>query len=158
MSERPYFHLAYIVKDLQEAIPRFEQALGVKFLEPIVAKASLFERGKGERPLELKLTYSMHSEGPWIELMEAQGDGIYSLDNREEGMHHIGVWESDCEARVDEMKDKGFDLLAAQYTPEGKIIVAYFAPEDLHGGILELVDESRREMMVQWFSGGPFID
>lgn len=158
MSERPYFHLAYLVQNLEAAIPRFEKALGVEFLEPIVAKADFYERGRENRPLELKLTYSKQSSGPWVELMEAQGDGIYGLNHGGERMHHVGVWESDCEARVEEMKAQGFDLLAAQYTPEGKIIVAYFAPEDLHGSILELVDESRREMMIQWFSGGPFVD
>ena len=159
MSERPYFHYAYLVENLETAIPDFEKAMGIEFLEPVVAKARLYERGKGERPLELKLTYSKQSTGPWVELMEAQGeDGIYSLNKWGEGMHHVGIWESDCEARVEQMKQQGIDLLAAQYTPDGKIIVAYFAPEDLHGAILEIVDESRRDMMVRWFGGAPFVD
>lgn len=158
MTERPYFHVAFIVESLDEAIPHYEQAMGVEFLEPIIAKARFYERGKGERDLELRLTYSKQDKGPWVELVEAQGStGIYSLQNGE-GMHHVGIWEMDCESRTEELKAQGLDLLAAQYTPEGKIIVAYFAPEDLHGTIIELVDEGRKEMMTQWFSGGPFLD
>lgn len=157
MTERPYFHVAFIVEDLDEAIEHYGSAMGIEFLEPIVAKARFYERGRDERDLELRLTYSRQVNGPWVEIIEAQGDGIYSLSNGE-GMHHVGIWESDCEARVQDMKEKGIDLLAAQYTPEGKIIVAYFAPEDLHGTILEIVDEGRKESMSNWFAGGAFTD
>lgn len=157
MNEHPYFHVAFIVEDLDSAIPHYESAMGIEFLEPIVAKARFYERGKGERDLELRLTYSKQGTGPWVELIEAQGDGIYGLTSGE-GMHHVGIWESDCESRVEAMKKQGIELLAAQYTPEGKIIVAYFAPESLHGTMLEIVDDSRKDMMYQWFSGGPFQD
>lgn len=157
MTERPYFHVAFIVKDLAEAIEHYGGAMGIEFLDPIVAKARFYERGCDERDLELRLTYSRQAAGPWVEIIEAQGDGIYDL-SKGEGMHHVGIWESDCETRVQDMKDKGIDLLAAQYTPEGKIIVAYFAPENLHGTILEIVDEGRKESMAKWFAGGAFTD
>jgi catechol 2,3-dioxygenase-like lactoylglutathione lyase family enzyme len=157
MSERPYFHVAYLVEDIHEAMETFSKSMGVEFLDPIVSTARFYQRGREEELLKATITYSKQSSGPYIELVEAQGDGLFRLEQGQ-GVHHVGMWEPDCEAKVEEMKAKGVDLLAAQYTPEGKIIVAYFAPEDLHGVILEIVDEGRKEMMMKWFSGEPYVD
>lgn len=152
-----YFHIAILVEDVDRAIEKYSRVLGVEFLEPVISTARFWEKGREERMLEARLTYSKQSEGPYIELVEAQGDGLFSLD-RGEGIHHVGVWEADCESRVEAMKRDGVELVAAQYTPEGKIIVAYFEPADMHGTMIEIVDSGRRDMMVRWFAGEPYID
>ena len=157
MSDKPYFHMAFLVRDLDAAIQKYSEAFGIEFLEPVIATARFKEEDRDERELNLRLTYSKQDTGPYIELMEAQGDGLYGI-HRGEGPHHIGIWEPDCEAKVREDEALGHKLLAAQYTPEGKIIVAYFASDNLHGTMIEIVDEGRKPMMSQWFSGGGFID
>jgi catechol 2,3-dioxygenase-like lactoylglutathione lyase family enzyme len=157
MTERPYFHVAFLVADIDEAMETFGKSMNVEFLDPIISTARFYQRGREDEILKARITYSKQSQGPYIELVEAQGDGLFRL-SQGQGVHHVGMWEADCEAKVEEMKAKGIDLLAAQYTPEGKIIVAYFAPEDLHGVILEIVDEGRKEMMMKWFSGEPYVD
>jgi catechol 2,3-dioxygenase-like lactoylglutathione lyase family enzyme len=157
MADQPFFHIAILVTNLDEAITRYSSVLGVEFVEPTLSTARFWERGREERILEARLSYSMQQEGPYIELVEAQGDGLFD-PARGEGIHHVGIWESDCEARVKEMKSKGVDLLAAQYTPEGKIIVAYFEPKDMNGVMLEIVDSGRKDMMERWLSGEPYVD
>tara|TARA_B110000503_G_scaffold104320_1_gene155635 strand:- start:1103 stop:1576 length:474 start_codon:yes stop_codon:yes gene_type:complete len=157
MPNEPYFHIAILVEDLDKAIEKYSQIFGIDFLEPTISVARFWEKGREERTLEARLTYSQQDSGPYFELVEGQGDGLFD-PRRGEGIHHVGIWESDCEARVKAMEEQGIELLAAQYTPEGKIIVAYFEPADMHGVILEIVDSGRRLMMEKWFSGEPYVD
>lgn len=152
-----YFHIAILVDDIEKAIAKYSEVLGVEFLEPVISTARFWEKGRDERMLEARLTYSKQAQGPYIELVEAQGDGLFA-PARGEGVHHVGVWEADCEARVKTLENQGVELIAAQYTPEGKIIVAYFEPHDTHGTMIEIVDSSRREMMEQWLAGAPYVD
>jgi catechol 2,3-dioxygenase-like lactoylglutathione lyase family enzyme len=142
---------------MDKAIAKYSEVLGVEFLEPVISTARFWEKGREERMLEAKLTYSKQPAGPYIELVEAQGDGLFD-PARGEGIHHVGVWEADCEARVKTLESQGVELVAAQYTPEGQIIVAYFEPSDVHGTMIEIVDSGRREMMEKWFSGEPYVD
>jgi|AACY02.16.fsa_nt_gi Lactoylglutathione lyase and related lyases len=152
-----YFHIAILVHDMEKAVAKYSEVLGVEFLEPVISTARFWEKGKEERMLEAKLTYSKQDAGPYIELVEAQGDGLFA-PSRGEGIHHVGVWEADCEARVKTLESQGVELVAAQYTPEGQIIVAYFEPADMHGTMIEIVDSGRRDMMEKWFSGEPYVD
>lgn len=157
MSDSPYFHIAILVNDLEEAIDRYSRVLGIDFVDPTLSTARFWEKNREERTLEARLSYSKQQEGPYIELVEAQGDGLFD-SRRGEGIHHVGLWEPDCEARVEEMKQKGVELVAAQYTPEGEIIVAYFEPADMNGVMLEIVDSGRKEMMERWFAGEQYFD
>jgi catechol 2,3-dioxygenase-like lactoylglutathione lyase family enzyme len=157
MSDSPYFHIAILVHNLEEAIERYSSVLGIEFVDPTLSTARFWEKGREERMLEARLAYSKQPQGPYIELVEAQGDGLFS-PSRGEGVHHVGIWESDCEARVEEMERNGVEMVAAQYTPEGKIIVAYFEPQDMKGVMLEIVDSGRKDMMERWFAGEPYVD
>lgn len=155
MTLAPFFHVGFLVDDLKVGMERFGDILGVTWTDPAVASADFWEAGKGTYALDLEVVYS--TEGPvHIELLEAQGDGLYRA-SLGEGFHHIGVWEPDCEARQEELKDKGLEPVATQYTPQKEIIVSYFDPDALHGVMLEIVDEGRREMMERWFAGESFI-
>jgi catechol 2,3-dioxygenase-like lactoylglutathione lyase family enzyme len=151
----PFFHVGILVHDLGEAIDRYADVLGITFVDPAVARAELQEPWR-EETIDLRVAYSNQGP-PYIELLEAQGDGLYSI-HQGEGMHHLGVWESDCEGRLEELTTrKGMRTEAVQFTPERTIIVAYFYPGHLHGTRLEIVDEGRRPMMEDWITGGEFV-
>lgn len=155
MTLAPYFHIGLLVADLERAMERYSDVLGVSFVAPAIAACELQEPWRVE-PCELRVTYSNQGP-PYLELLEAQGDGIYGL-HQGEGMHHLGVWEPDCERRVDKLTTaQGMRKEATQFTPEGKIIVAYFYPNHLHGTRLEIVDAARQPMMETWISGGDFV-
>jgi hypothetical protein len=152
----PYFHFGFLVNDLEPAMERFGDVMGLTWTEPTTAHADFWQAGKGTAPVALDVVYS--TEGPvHIELLRAHGDGLYRPELAE-GFHHIGVWEPDCEGRQEELKTKGLDPIATQYTPQQEIIVSYFDPAALHGVILEIVDEGRRPMMERWFAGESFVD
>lgn len=154
MTATPFFHVGFLVNNLEEAMERFTEILGVDWTGRTTASAEFREPGKGSYMLDLDITYS--KQGPvHIELMESQGDGFYS---GHEGFHHLGLWEPDPEKRQAEFVTQGLAPMGTQYTPEEEIIVSYFDPSGFHGVMLELVDESRRADMERWFSGEPFAN
>lgn len=155
MTLAPFFHVGILVADLERAIDRYSEVLGLTFVEPAIASAQLEEPWR-EEPLDLRVAYSNQGP-PHLELLEAQGDGLYGI-HQGEGMHHLGAWEPACEARLAELVERrGMRTEAVQYTPDRQIIVAYFYPEHLHGTRLEIVDQNRQPMMESWFMGGEFI-
>jgi hypothetical protein len=152
-----YFHFGVLVSDLNAAIAEFGARLRVNFTKPTIAHcANFLDVGGNRRVLDLKVAYSMTSE-PYYELLEVQQQGLYGPANGL-GFHHVGVWEENCEARVSELVGRGMELEAAQYDPQGKIIVAYLSPRGLAGIRYELVNANRRQMMEAWVSGGEFVD
>ena len=150
----PFFHIGILVDDLDEAMERFGEIFKVTWADRAVAEARFWEEDKGYRALALDVVYSQQGP-PYLELLQAQGDGLYG-GHHGEGLHHIGVWAADCEGRSEELQAQGMSPVATQFSPEGNIIVSYFNGADLHGVVFEIVDEGRREMMESWIAGEPF--
>lgn len=156
MTLAPFFHIGVLVPELYEAIERFSDVLGVNFADPVRQDTEYFEDGGARKPLSLHLTYSTDGP-PYYELIEAQGDGLYGLDKHGEGLHHVGVWEADCEAKREELEGKGMTEEGVIYRPDGSIIVTFFEPGELGGVRLELADLGLKEGHEDWLSGGEFV-
>jgi hypothetical protein len=99
------FHFGILVEDIEEGAERFGDLLGIRFRPPAIAHVDDYVEGDTSRVLDLKVTYSMEGP-PYVELLEMQGDGLYG-PHHGEGFHHIGVWEPECEARLEEWVAKG---------------------------------------------------
>lgn len=157
MSGETYFHVGIYVHDMNDAIDRYSKALGLTFVEPIMCGIPrLVEMGR-ESSLELPLCYS-HQGPPYYELIEMTGEnGLYGRHNTE-GINHLGLWDADVAGTAARLEQQGIELEAAQYTPEGEFVAAYFQPSGLHGVRVELVDERRRPMMEEWIHGARFED
>jgi catechol 2,3-dioxygenase-like lactoylglutathione lyase family enzyme len=156
VTARNHFHIGILVNDMHAAIKHFSEVLGLTFNEPAIAHVDYFDQdGLGRSTLDLKICYS--TEGPpYYELLETQPDGLYGRQHGE-GMHHLGFWEPDCEARLKGLlEEHGMRWEASQlYTDaRNKLIAAYTYPESLHGVRLEIVDEDRRPGMERWIQGG----
>lgn len=156
LSESPYFHVGILVSDIEEAMARYSPALDVTFVRPTIVNVPHLEY-RGERSeVSLRLAYT--TQGPaYYELIEMIDEGFYGRWNGQ-GIHHVGVWEADVEARVRRLTASGLELEAAQYSPEGRFVAAYLNPGDLNGLRVELVDEGRRRMMEDWIRGSAFED
>jgi hypothetical protein len=69
------------------------------------------------------------------------------------------MWEPYCERRLEDLVGRhGLTKEGVMYTPDKRIIVAYFHPEGMHGTRIEIVDEGRRPQMERWFAGAPWVD
>ncbi len=155
MTLAPYFHIGLLVPELDSAIERFGDVLGVRFADRVFQHTEYFDDGGVVQDLTLHLTYSIDGP-PYYELIEAQGDGLYSLKHGA-GIHHVGVWEADCEAKREELRAKGMTEEGAIYRPDGSIIVSFFEPGPLGGMRLELADLALKEGHEAWLEGGEFV-
>ncbi len=146
MNETPFFHVAFLVRRLEEAIPRFESVLGVTFLEPRPFEIERFvdpaHFGDEEpHPWQGRAVYSRQGP-PFYELVEAKGHGVFSLDGREEGFHHVGVFHEDSHAALTSMAEAGVEASARIEGGDGRTRVWFSEPSCLHGLRLELLDRT----------------
>jgi hypothetical protein len=147
-----FFHIGILVDDLDKAIERFSNVLEVNFLPPTVIHIDQLQESDRKSNCDLRLTFS--AETPHYELLEAQGDGIFGLHHGV-GLHHIGVWEPDCESRLQRMTHHHrLEEEAIAYTADRRISVAYLKPEGLYGTRIELCDEADRASVEKWIAAG----
>jgi len=151
MTATNMFHVGILVPDLEAAVPRFAEVLGMTFLPSAVAHVDYLEEHGDTHPIDLRITWSMQGP-PYVELLEMTGDGLYG-SHHGEGLHHIGFWEPDCEGLRSRFAALGLVTEGTQYTPERGIIATYVSPDGFHGTRLEYVDEGRRPGMESWLAG-----
>jgi catechol 2,3-dioxygenase-like lactoylglutathione lyase family enzyme len=156
MTVRNFFHVGILVHDIREAMERFSDVLGLEFKEPAIAHVDDFDDTTGRRVLDLSITWATTGP-PFVELLEAQGDtGLYGRDQL--GLHHVGLYDPDPEGLIEELVGKGLRREATQWTPDGRIIAVYTAPETLHGTRLEFIDQAREQGMSDWIAGRSWTD
>jgi len=146
MDEAPYFHVAFLVRSLDEAMPRFSSVLGVSFLTPRNFELEHFVDvahfgDDTPRPWSGRAVYSRQGP-PFYELVEAKGQGIFSLDGREEGFHHVGMFVDNSHETALMMADQGVSPGAKILGADGRARVTFTAPADFHGLRLELLDST----------------
>ena len=89
---------------------------------------------------ELRLVYSVEGP-PFLELIEAQDDGVWGRQHGE-GLHHIGVWQNGLEARIAELAAIGAEPQVIVHHL-GEALAVYLSPESAHGARLELVRQRK---------------
>jgi catechol 2,3-dioxygenase-like lactoylglutathione lyase family enzyme len=130
------FHTGVLVDDIDRAIERFSRVLGLTFGEPQV-KELVDDGGCGlARVNHLPVVYS--NEGPpYLELMEAQEDGLWGRHHGE-GIHHVGSWTDDLAASVNDLVADGVEV-EASLSVGGEVMAVYLRPTSLCGTRAELV-------------------
>lgn len=149
--QQPY-HAGFIVDDLDSAVADFETKLGYTFNPPTTyVVKDLDDRVNGTRgPVEIRVTYTR--EGPFrLEVIEARGDGIYA--RRARGIHHLGVWEPDPEARLASLEAAGDHIVGVVRQETGAVDIVYAASESMPDTLIEYVSEAQRERLEEWFNG-----
>ena len=149
-GELPFVHIGIVVQNLEEAIARFER-FGIAFMAPRVVRVDRLVEGGRETSLDLRIVFSLAGPPHW-ELLEAVGDGIYG-PRHIGAIHHIAVLDQDPEKRFEALAGDGFRLTAAQYRPDGSMIVGYLDPVGLDGVRIELIHEPVQEAIMAWVAG-----
>lgn len=149
MTISTFFHAGILVRDLDQAIPRFEKVLGIRFLTPNEFQLDRFvdiEHFGDDDPHVWtgRAVYSVQGP-PFYELLQAKGHGAFSLDNRDEGLHHLGMLVEDAHRVGVSM---GLDGVGPSAVGLGSVDgpvhtrVWFSKPSDLHGVCLELIDNT----------------
>lgn len=147
------YHAGFVVPDLEEAVADLQAKLGFTFNPPTrLTVHEVEDRISGTKgPLEMYVTYTR--ESPYrLEVIECQGDGIYALAHQ--GLHHLGVWESDPEARLDRLEAAGDPVDAVFRQKDGSISVIYARSAAMQSTRLEYVNVAQKERLERWFDTG----
>ncbi|MET8681760.1 VOC family protein [Streptomyces sp. NPDC004647] len=143
-----FYHVCFVVPDLDAAMRDFTTAAAVKWKKPVKAQI-------GEWDYRIVFTAG---GAPFIELIEAPSDGPWG-DTSEPRFHHLGFWTSDISAGAERLTRNGFTE-AFSGCPYGRPF-AYHRMDSI-GGHIELVDLGRQPSFLDaWHSGGdpmPAID
>ena len=129
-------HVAIVVKDIDESLKFWENALGLKLdhVEDVPSQAS-------------KVAFIPVGEGE-IELVQPtssdSGMAAY-LEKRGEGMHHLCIEVDDIEAKMQELKDAGVRLInqSPEVLPGRKM--AFIHPKSTSGVLVELYEITAEE-------------
>jgi catechol 2,3-dioxygenase-like lactoylglutathione lyase family enzyme len=123
------------VKNLDEAIKRFSDVLGIKFVKLGGSGKLKSVTQEADHAFEENETNIAIDETGYLELMESKPPVAA------EGLRSIHFKVSDIEQATEELKGKGMHLVASVTDPCG-FKEAIFAAEDLHGVRLCLTEYS----------------
>jgi hypothetical protein len=104
-----YFHVAFAVLDLEEAMGELSARLGVAWRS--VTDGSFPMRGASGAVRELPMRFVYSAGGPpAIELFEAVPDSPFAATPS--GFHHLGYWVEDLPAASGDLERGGWPCLA----------------------------------------------
>lgn len=147
MRHTDLFHVGILVADIDEAIARFTDVLGLTFKPPSMVAVDLGHEG----PLTLPVTYSQEGP-PHLELIQMTGDGVFA-PGQGEGFHHIGLYVPDmADSLARREGPMGVEVDETFLTETKAMQTWYSKPESVHGIRLEFVDEARRAIIERWIS------
>ena len=153
MKVSPFYHFGILVENLDEAIERYADLFGLTFIGP---RTFLLNRlaDPDEHYLEVQAAYS-HQGPPYLELIEAAGDGLYSPTRL--GFHHVGLWDPVIDAnRETYLSEKALLSDARVITPADSTLAWFSQPSGACGIRFEFVDESLKAAAEELIrDGGP---
>jgi hypothetical protein len=152
-NDAPFFHVGVLVADIDAAIGRFSEMLGLSFAPVMHAPVQLRNT---EHDLEVTMTATYSVQGPpHIELIQGHGDGIFSLAGGER-IHHLGCWSPGLDASSSAAPPLCLPILYSVHPvpgqPPGMLLSD---PASLHGAVMGLLDDRGRPMLDAWLAGRP---
>ena len=125
-------HIAIAVPDIEAAIQRFSEDLGIELA------------GREDVPTQSTTTAFLPISGTQIELihpMNGEGPVQGFLDKRGGGRHHLGFETDDIDADMQRLVDKGYRFLsdAPQPGAHGTRVV-FIHPKSAGGVLIELAE------------------
>ena len=132
MTDIKLNHLAIVVADLETALRFWRESLGLTQTEPIESvpdeSVDIAFLSLGEARIEL------------IQPTSDQSGVAKYLDKRGPGLHHICLDVPDLDAKLDEMRSAGYELINEQPRERDGRRYAFIHPKSTGGVLLELYE------------------
>ena len=129
-------HIAIAVPDMEAAIARFVDDLGIELA------------GREDVPSESTSTAFLPIDGTKIELIHpiaGEGPVAAYLEKRGGGLHHLCFETDDIEADIARLKEKGYRFLSEAPKPGAHgTRVAFIHPKSCGGVLIELAEHPTR--------------
>jgi methylmalonyl-CoA/ethylmalonyl-CoA epimerase len=128
-------HLGIAVRSLKEALPFYQDVLGLKLLGTEVVD---------DQGVTVALLPAGDSRIELLEPLSEESVVGRFLDRRGEGLHHICYEVEDLQSKLEDFGARGIKLLSGypKRGAEGKL-VAFLHPASANGVLVELVEKPR---------------
>jgi methylmalonyl-CoA/ethylmalonyl-CoA epimerase len=125
-------HIAVAVRDLDEALVFYRDALGLE----VITRREVPKEG-----VEIALLASGEAEIELIQPLDDEGGVARFLEKHGEGLHHLCLKVDDIDQAIARVREMGGRLLSEepQVGPEGERYV-FIHPRSAHGVLLELYE------------------
>lgn len=129
----PIDHVAIIVRNLDEALAFYRDALGLDVIE---------RRDVPEEGVEVASLPLAQSRIELVQPLSDEGGVARFLEKRGEGLHHICLVVDDIVGAMEQLREAGADLITdePQVGADGTRYV-FIHPKSAHGVLLELYEE-----------------
>jgi methylmalonyl-CoA/ethylmalonyl-CoA epimerase len=130
-------HIGIAVKSIDETLPFYENVLGLKLLKieevhSQSVKVAFIDGGN----VKLELLEPLTDEGGVAKFIAKKGEGI----------HHVAFGVKGIQERIDELKEKGINMIDDKpKSGAGGAQVAFMHPKSGHGVLYELCDKEKAE-------------
>lgn len=148
-SVQDYFHVGYVVPDLDEAMQRLTTSAGLRWAATRRLPVTL-RTPASDISTQIDLTYSVQGP-PHLELIAVRPDTIWGSEHC--GLHHLGYWTSRFADDIDALTRAGFEFEAGAVDEQGALARFAYLREPYTGLRVELRDDARRPAMEQWLRG-----
>ncbi|MGI8536378.1 MAG: VOC family protein [Mycobacteriales bacterium] len=146
-----YFHTGIVVVDLEKAIGYYADTFGMSFTEPGVF---VIPRLEDPEPHPFELTAAMsRTEPPYLELIQASGDGIVAADKCGRILYHA-YWEPDMAARLEWLRTEGPGVDAVFRMDERSAPFSMITSADPFGNRIEYIGTESQDTLVEWTRTG----
>ena len=152
MSLSTYFHIGFVVPDIEKAMAHYSKVLGVKFTRPSNMTSYVTGPDNVTYEQDVVAVYS-RSKAPYYELIQASGDGIYS-EKYANQIFYFGIWESNMEQRLKTMAEQGIGAEAIMRTKEDGPPIAIITEPDIMGSRIEYVSTTLWLPVKAWVLTG----
>jgi quinol monooxygenase YgiN/catechol 2,3-dioxygenase-like lactoylglutathione lyase family enzyme len=146
-----FFHTGIVVPDLDKAVRYYSDTFRIEFTEPGVFTIPRLE-DPDPHPFELTAVLS-RTEPPFLELIQASGDGIVSMDKCGQILYHA-YWEPDMAARLEWLRSEGPGVDAVFRMDEYSAPFAMITPPDPFGNRIEYVGIDNFDPLTEWVRTG----
>ncbi|MFI9403405.1 VOC family protein [Nocardia sp. NPDC052316] len=148
-----FFRVGIVVPDLDVAIARFADGLGMAFTDPVTQRIPLMEvDGRATRSFELTTAMS-RTEPPYYELIQATGDSIFANPATSRVLYY-GCWEQDTQRRLTRLASRGAPPEVIWRSAPEAAPTAIFTRPDRTGGRIGYLSAQTRPAIEEWARTG----
>ena len=141
----PVQQVSIVVEDMGRAIEYYTSTFGIGPFRVIdIDLEGVLQRGK---PTSTKIKVAFAKSGPLqVELIQpVEGKNIYTefLENKGEGLHHLGFRVDDLDAMLAELAKEGIEPVFYKAYPDAGAAFAYLNSDKIGGVMFELIGTKR---------------
>jgi methylmalonyl-CoA/ethylmalonyl-CoA epimerase len=128
-------HIGIVVKDMDEALSRYQNMLGLKLIKIGVIEDKKIGLKLGLLPIGdkfIELIQPVDPEHRCAKFLKEHGEGLF----------HLSIFVEDYEKEVSELRKKGYKVTeeVGELGPEKTINLAWLLPDTTGGPHIEIVD------------------